>query len=164
MACSEGELIRKPGNQERNRYSCGSLVTRLTRHGDRGTFDPLFPDGHRYFGSMDLVGRSNIKAARIDVTTRPAPGLKWTTTLHRFWLFDDQDALYDMNGKSLRRDPTGASGDEVATELDMLFSYTFERHHWVGFEVCRWWSGDFVEDTGLGDDAWFAWLAYEFRF
>lgn len=132
--------------------------------GDRGTFDPMFPDGHAFLGSMDLVGRSNVKAARLEFEAFPASRFKWSTTLHRFWLFDDQDALYDAGGKAIRRDATGASGDDVGTEVDMLFAYTFETHHWVGFEICRWWSGDFVEATGFPDDAWFVWLSYEFKF
>ena len=132
--------------------------------GDRGTFDPLFPLGHAYFGHVDLVGRSNIKSARLQFEAFPAKGFKWETALHRFWLFDETDALYDAAGKAIRRDATGASGDDVATELDMLFAYTFKTHHWVGFEICRWWSGDFVKDTGYGDDAWFVWMGYEFKF
>lgn len=132
--------------------------------GDAGTFNPLFPLGHQYFGHIDLVGRSNVKSARLGFETSPAKGFKWETALHRFWLFDETDALYDAAGKAIRRDATGASGDDVATEVDMLFAYTFLTHHWIGFEICRWWSGDFVQDTGYGDDAWFVWMGYEFRF
>lgn len=132
--------------------------------GDAGTFDPLFPDGHLYLGSMDLVGRSNIQAARLEVEVMPLRRFKWTTTLHRFWLAEDRDALYDSNGKPLRRDVTGASGDDVGYELDVMLGYTFKTHHWVGFEYCQWWSGDFVQSTGYDDDAWFAWVAYEFTF
>ena len=31
-------------------------------------------------------------------------------------------------------------------------------------EMCRWWSGEFVENTGPGGDAWFAWAAWELKF
>ena len=86
--------------------------------GDRGTFDPLFP----------------------------------------------QEALHDAGGKPIRRDATGASGDDVGTELDIFLAYTFKTHHWVGLEICRFWSGDFVENTGFADAAWFGWLSCEFKF
>ena len=132
--------------------------------GDNGTFDPLFPDGHLYFGSMDLVGRSNIRSARVEMELFPVKGFKWTTTIHQFWLDEERDALYDSNSKALRRDATGVAGNDVGTELDMLFGYTFKTHHWVGLEYCHFWSGDFIQNTGYADDAWFAWLAYEFKF
>ena len=132
--------------------------------GDRGTFDPMFPDGHLFLGSMDLVGRSNIDAARIEFEAFPLPKLRWLIGAHRFWLAEDSDALYDSNSKPIRRDATGLSGDDVGLELDMHVAYTFATHHWLGFEICKWWSGDFIANTGNPDDAWFAWMAYEFTF
>ena len=91
-------------------------------------------------------------------------GMRWETAFHRFWLADDQDGLYDAGGKSIRRDPTGAAGDDVGFEIDSLISYTFKTHHNVAFEAGYWWSGDFVKDTGYAKDAWWMWGAYEFKF
>jgi hypothetical protein len=132
--------------------------------GERGTFNQLFPLGHAYLGHVDLVGRQNVEAARVQVEVWPFKGFKWETALHRFALEEERDSLYDAGGKGIRKDPTGMSGDGVATELDVIISYTWKRHHAVSLEICQWWSGDFIEQTGPGDDATFVWAAYDFRF
>jgi hypothetical protein len=132
--------------------------------GDRDTFNHLFPLGHAYFGHIDLNARQNMEAYRIGLTLKPRKGLKWVTTLHRFQLMQEEDALYSAGGGVIRRDPTGGSGDDVATELDVLLAYSWATHHSVALELTKWWSDDFIENTGDGDDAWFAWLAYEFKF
>ena len=132
--------------------------------GTRGTFDQLFPLSHRYFGHMDLVARQNVKAARVQVETFPRKGLKWETQLHGFRLASNRDALYDATGKVVRRDATGASGGDVAVEIDSIVTFAWKTHHWVGFEVCHWWSGDFISATGSGKDATYVWAGYEFKF
>ena len=132
--------------------------------GERETFDPMFPLGHAYFGHIDLVGRSNVTAARVQYEAWPMKGMRWESTFHRFWLNDGHDALYDASSKSIRRDPTSAAGNDVGYEIDSLISYTFKTHHTVSFEATYWWSGDFIENTGHPNDAWWVWAAYEFKF
>lgn len=128
------------------------------------TFDQLFPLGHAWFGHLDLVARQNVEAARLQVSVRPTPRTQWVAALHRFELAEERDALYDAGGAPIRRDATGKAGRDVATELDLLFAWKVNRHVSIAAELARWWSDDFVEATGSGDDAWFAWSAISFIF
>ena len=132
--------------------------------GDVGTFEAPFPLGHAYFGHVDLVGRKNIEAARAELELWPCKGVKIDASLHAFRLADAHDALYEAGNAVLRKDPTGAAGRDVGTELDVLATWNFRTHHVVGVEVSRFWTGDSFERTGAGPDVWWGWVGYEFKF
>lgn len=132
--------------------------------GDVETFDQLFPLGHAFFGHIDLVGRRNIQAARLQLDLKPRPNVKWSTSIHRFELDETADSLYNAGGAAIRTDLLGTARDTVATELDTMVKWSFATHHSVAAEFVKWWSDDFITDTGDGRDAWFAWVAYSFTF
>lgn len=132
--------------------------------GTKETFDQLFPTGHLWFGHADLVGRRNIRSVRAGLDLEPRKGLRWETSFHRFWLDQAEDALYDASGAAIRRDPTGAAGRDVGWEVDTWLGYTFKQHHQVALEICWFQAGEFIEETGDGDDVLFAWIGYELRF
>ena len=127
-------------------------------------FDQLYPLGHAYLGHIDLEARQNVRAARVQVDLAPRKDVNLTVTLHQFALDEERDALFNSAGGVVRRDPTGNSGRDVATELDAYASWKIGRHHRVSAEICRWWSGDYIAKTGDGSDAWFVWTAWELRF
>jgi hypothetical protein len=132
--------------------------------GKAGTFDQLYALGHMYMGHVDVVGRRNIEDLRLGFEAWPAKGRKIEMTWHRFSLEESRDGLYDATGKLTRKDPTGAAGSDVGDELDVMFTWTWATHHWAGVEVGRFWSGDFIDRTGSGDDATLLWAGYELRF
>ncbi len=132
--------------------------------GDVETFEAPYPLGHAWLGHVDLVGRKNIQSARAQVELVPAKGWKLEATLHEFRLAEERDALYEAGNAVLRKDPTGAAGRDVGAELDVLATWTFRTHHQLGMELSRFWAGDFLERTGGGDDFWWGWLGYEFKF
>lgn len=134
------------------------------KDGERGTFTQLFPTGHPWLGHLDLVGRQNVRSARARFEAQPLKGMKLDAALHRFWLEEETDALYDAGGAVLRAAPATTAGKDVATELDLWVSYTFAVHHTFAAEVARWWSGDFIEGTGSGKDVTWFWIGYEFKF
>ena len=138
--------------------------------GDVGTFEAPFPLGHAYFGHVDLVGRKNIPAARAQLELWPCKAVKIDAALHRFRLADSHDALYEAGNAVLRKDPTGSAGRDVGTELDVLTTWTFRTHHVVGFELSRFWTGEYFDRTDPvpgasgSHDFWWGWVGYELRF
>lgn len=132
--------------------------------GDVGTFEAPYPLGHAWLGHVDLVGRKNIQSARVQADFAPARGWKVEAALHAFRLAEARDALYEAGNSVLRKDPTGAAGKDVGTELDVAATWTFRTHHALGMEVARFWTGDFMERTGGGDDFWWGWIGYELKF
>jgi hypothetical protein len=84
-----------------------------------GTFNQLFPLGHKYFGYMDIVGRENIQDLNFQLNLSPHKKIELQLWHHIFHLQQARDALYDASGAPIRLDPTGAAGTDVGQELDL---------------------------------------------
>ncbi len=133
--------------------------------GSVGTFDQMFPLGHAYFGYLDLVGRQNITAANVNVSGWFVPKkVKGTMTYHTYWLSDSEDALYNAGGGAGRRDATGSSGRDVGSELDLTVVWKLDTHSKFLFGYSHFWSGDFVANTGPGEDADLFYMQYQMKF
>lgn len=88
-----------------------------------GTFNQLFPLGHKYFGYMDMVGRQNIEDLNFQLTLAPTKKVTFELWYHIFHLQDARDALYDAAGTKIRQDATGAAGSDVGEELDTTVKF-----------------------------------------
>ena len=115
-----------------------------------GTFNQLFPLGHKYFGWMDIVGRQNIEDWNFQLTFTPHPAAAITLWGHVFRLQQARDALYDASGSPLRQDPTGAAGRDVGQELDVTLKWTLTPRANVLFGCSHLWPGAFLFDTPGG--------------
>ena len=93
------------------------------------TFEQLFPFGHYYFGYLDLVGRKNIQDAYFQFVCFPENWLTLLVQYHNFWLAEERDALYNAAGVPLRQDLTGAAGNYVGNEIDLLLSARADPAH-----------------------------------
>ncbi|MCO8123865.1 alginate export family protein [Stieleria sp. TO1_6] len=114
---------------------------------DSHTFNQQFPFGHYYLGWMDLVGRQNIHDLNAHLYLYPS---KWTTVwmqYHRFWLDESQDALYNAGGVPYRRDPTGAAGNDVGQEIDLVINFHLTRYSDVLVSYNKLFGGDFLAAT-----------------
>jgi hypothetical protein len=118
--------------------------------GVHGTFNQLFPLGHKYFGWMDLVGRQNIEDWNVQLTLTPHPTLEFVIWWHTFHLQQARDALYDAGGVPIRHDPTGAAGSDVGSELDLTLRWTFRPRADVLFGYSHLFPGRFLLDTPGG--------------
>jgi hypothetical protein len=132
--------------------------------GKHQTFNQLFPLGHAYLGYIDLVARQNVWAGNVNVTVNPHKDVKAQLAYHAFWLAENADGLYNAAGVLQRRDPTGNSSHEVGQELDLTITWTIDVHSSVLFGYSHFWNGDFINETGLGDDADFIYMQYEIKF
>jgi hypothetical protein len=125
------------------------------------TFDPLFPLGHRYFGDIDVQGRSNVIALSGGVALRPLPATTAKLLVHRFWRASDADALYAASGAVLR--PGGAShAHGVGTEIDVTLAYRIDPHAQVGAGYGHYFPDSFIESTGPSRDVDFVYLFVEY--
>lgn len=128
-----------------------------------GTFNQLFPFGHYYFGYLDLVARQNIQDVYGQWVFFPENWLTCLVQFHNFWLASDEDALYSAGGVPLRRDPTGAAGNFVGHELDLLLTAQLSRHLNFSIGWSKLYSGGFIENTGPDVNPEFLYTQFNYR-
>jgi hypothetical protein len=130
--------------------------------GDVGTFNQLFPLGHAYLGWIDIVGRQNVVAVNSGVRLEPLPRLTVMLTGHRFWRASDEDALYNAGGGIVRRSqPDGSTA--VGSELDLLARYRFHPTLTGLLGYSRFFTDQFIEETGEDDDPQLFYLSMEWK-
>jgi hypothetical protein len=117
------------------------------------TFDNLFPTNHKFYGYMDLFAWKNLHNPRLTLSCQPHKTVKVQFDAHGFWLDDNQDAWYRANGNPIRRDPTGHSASFVGSELDLTVNYTPHKRLKLQAGYSRFFTGDFVRNTGKASDA-----------
>ncbi len=121
--------------------------------GERNTAFQYFPFGHYYLGWADLVGRQNIKDWNFRLSAKPLENVVLTAWYHIYRLEEARDALYNAAGVPIRRDITGAAGKDVGQELDLTILWNVFPGHTLLFGYSRFYAGDFLANTGNGDDA-----------
>ncbi|MEJ7639286.1 MAG: alginate export family protein [Singulisphaera sp.] len=119
-------------------------------NGSFGTFNQLFPLGHKYLGYADIVGRQNINDANVVLTFAPSKRVNFLVWYHHFTLVSSRDALYNAAGAATRRDPTGRAGNDVGDEVDVLMNVILNPHADLQFSYSHFFPGDFIERTGTG--------------
>ncbi|MCC9599161.1 alginate export family protein [Stieleria sp. JC731] len=115
--------------------------------GDAHTFNQQFPFGHYYFGWMDLIGRQNIHDLNAHLYLYPN---KWTTMwlqYHHFYLAEERDALYNAGGVAYRHDPTGAAGNNVGDEIDLVLNFHLTRYSDILVSYNKLFGGKYLEAT-----------------
>lgn len=132
-----------------------------------GTFQQLFPLGHKYFGFMDLVARQNIRDLNFLGTAQATKHVQALLWWHIFNLDRSRDALYNALGAPIRRDPTGAAGRQVGQEIDFLLTYAMSPRSDLQIGYSQFFAGDFVRATnpiGVSGNANFCYTQASFRF
>jgi hypothetical protein len=136
-------------------------------NGVHGTFNQLFPWGHRYFGFMDLVGRQNIRDLNLQLAASPTEKTNLLLWYHIFHLAQARDALYNAFGTPIRISPTGAAGTYVGQELDVLLQFVINPRADVLFGYSHFFAGSFVKATnpaGVSGNADFYYSQWSWRF
>lgn len=131
--------------------------------GERHTFNQLFPFGHYYFGAIDLVARQNIHDLNAHLILYPTKWITLTTQYHCFRLDSARDALYNSAGTAIRRDPTGAAGRQVGSEVDLFANLHLSKRTDVLIGYSHLWAGNFLERTGAGQDPELFYLMLNYR-
>ena len=127
------------------------------------TFDGVFGAVDKYYGLMNLVSCMNIIDCQCGVSVRPVNKMIVSLDCHNFMLAEGKDSWYYSNGKSMRRDKTGAAGRDLGREIDLIAKYDvplgqapfgkavkkLELTGGYGYFM----PGDFVQNTGTAGSA-----------
>src|SRR5687767_7509893 len=137
--------------------------------GDLQTFNQLFPLGHAYFGYIDVIGRQNVIDAHPGVELTLAKEKRHLKRLalrgdyHLFWRYSDADALYGVGG-GIQRAGAGSDAAFIGSELDVLINWQIDRHTSVYVGYSHFFAGDFIEESGPGEDIDFVYAAVTYTF
>lgn len=126
--------------------------------GQSHTFQNLFPTNHPPYGFMDTMSWQNMHNIVLRLAAQPHPKLKTTLDLHGFWLDDTSDAWYRANGTTQVRPISSSASNQAGAELDFTVSSKLTKHLDVLIGYSHFFAGRYLDDTGAGDDADFAYL------
>jgi hypothetical protein len=128
-----------------------------------GTFNPLFPNGHAYFGWTDLVGRQNIQDLSFQSVLFPTKWWLFGTQYHILRLDSAKDALYNAAKMPIRADPTGRAGTDVGDVLTFWTNFHLGFHSDILLQYSHLYSGEFIKHTGSPLSPDFFYAQYTFR-
>jgi hypothetical protein len=120
-------------------------------------FNQLFPLGHKYFGFIDAVQRSNIEAPNVLLTMKPHA--KWDL-LCWYWHFmanQAGDIVPSIGGTPVQSTTSKDFGDE----LDLTARYSFGPRSNVLFGYSHFWRGNKILAP---EDADFFYTQWELNF
>lgn len=130
---------------------------------DVETFNQLFPLGHAYLGYVDVVGRQNIIDLSGGFSIKPVDGLTLKINGHLFWRASTDDALYNAGGGVVRAGNL-SNESEVGQEIDLVATYRLDRHLVLEAGYSHFFAGDFIEDSGPGEDIDWVYLQATYTF
>jgi len=126
--------------------------------GELETWSQLFPSTHRHLGTMDYVGRQNIRDIRGQLGARVTSRITGLLDYHLFRLDQPEDAWFNTAGEVTQAgvrvfgpDPSRTEAD-LGQELDLLFRY--EGFPGAGIELgySRFFAGDLIGEGDAPDD------------
>lgn len=141
-------------------------------NGTHGTFDQLYPTGHKFEGYMDLASWQNIHDVRGIFTLKPTPALSLALEGHLFWLAETADNFYNKGGVARGAGATAGTGfgrnptydSYLGAELDVVAGYAVNKfvnleagygHFFVGKYIEQTWSSTGSPGFGAVDADWF---------
>lgn len=137
-----------------------------------GTFDSLFFSPKPTYGMRTMTGYRNLKELTLGATFVPDSKWRFDGYVNWFGLFDSKDAWYGSSGSVNRhggiafQDPTGASGDEVGTALQVEAFYTPTKRDTFGAGIGLFRPGAFIDRqlSGSAKEQVWGYFLYQFKF
>lgn len=126
--------------------------------GQTNTFQNLFPTNHPPYGFMDTMSWQNMHNVVLRLAAQPHAKVKTTLDLHGFWLSDTGDAWYRANGTTQVRGVSPGAGNYAGSEVDFTVNTKLAKHLDMLVGYSHFFAGSYLDDTGGGDDADFAYL------
>ena len=130
--------------------------------GENETFDGAFGAKDKMYGRMNLFCWSNLRDLEANLTLKPRPGVSITAEVHQFKLAESRDAWY-LN-KSLYRDKSGQSGDEVGKEFDIVAAWKVNDDHKLMTGFGHFWPDEFAENLASDKQANWVFFQWEYNF
>ncbi len=132
--------------------------------GDQGAFQNLFPTNHPYYGFMDLFSWSNIHDVVLHLSAKPSPKVTAIVDIHGFWLADTSDTWRRANARTAVRPASPGASSFAGSEVDALLTYTVSKNCVLTAGYSHFFAGDYLDDTGAGDDEDFFYLMSGLKF
>ncbi|MHC4568044.1 MAG: alginate export family protein [Planctomycetota bacterium] len=132
--------------------------------GTHETFNQHFPLGHAWLGYLDLVGRSNIHAIKVQLKVKPTKKITAWADFHTFYADQDKDGLYSAGGAATRRSLTGTGTQMIGHELDLAAKVVLDVHTAALLGYSYMWPGEFIDATGPSDDPSLIYAQIEYKF
>lgn len=123
---------------------------------DVETFDQIMPTNHNKYGFIDYQGWKNMENIRLNIGGAFSDRTKGNLDIHLFDLNESKDAWYGASGAAntfagvAMKDATGASGDDVGTEIDLTVNHTITKSLLLEGGYSRFITGDFVDNVLAG--------------
>lgn len=135
--------------------------------GEIETFQNLFPTNHKFYGQMDAFSWQNLHNIGLILKTAPTKKLTAKAELQAFWLASTDDAWYRANGVTAVR-PLNAAARSASSyagaEADLTITYAATKWLTVEAGYSHFWAGDYLANTGPGDDADFGYVQATINF
>jgi hypothetical protein len=126
--------------------------------GDLETWDQLFPTAHRHLGTMDYVGRQNIRDLRGQLGARLTSRITGLVDFHHFRLDRPEDAWYNTAGEVTQAgvrvfgpDPSRTE-TELGQEVDLLLRFVGFAGAAIEGGYSRFFAGDVLGEGGAPQD------------
>lgn len=135
--------------------------------GSIGTFQNLFPTNHKFYGQMDAFSWQNMHDLEVNFQFKPVKKINVKLEYHAFWLANTNDVWYRANGTTAVRPLTSTArdaGNYAGSEVDLTVKYSATK--WLDLEAgySCFFAGIYLEDTGIADNANFAYLQATLNF
>ena len=136
------------------------------------TFSNLFPSVHRFLGSMDYTGWSNIAAWSVGAGLEPARRLRFKLSYFAFALATDRDHWYRAGGyntgapSEIYRTAVPGAGTDLAQELDVNATWRLGKHLQLEGGLSAFLVGQFIKNTGgnRADNSYWGYFAVQAEF
>jgi hypothetical protein len=131
--------------------------------GEFNTFNQLFPFGHYYGGFLDFVGRMNMHDLNTHLFLYPSKFVTLWFQYHHFELDSATDALFGKASQVERRSATGAAGQTIGDEFDLLMNIHLGHHSDLlgGYSLMA--PGTFIANTGSSTMPSLLYVRYSYR-
>lgn len=132
--------------------------------GDQEAFQNLFPTNHPHYGFMDAFSWSNVHDVALHFSAKPAAKLTAGVDFHAFWLADTADTWRRANARTAVRPASPGASSFAGMEADVMLTYTCNPNCSFTVGYSHFFAGDYLDDTGAGDDADFVYVVSGIKF
>ncbi len=131
--------------------------------GDQGEFFNFFPTNHIHYGYADYEGWRNIKSPYGGVSIDH--GRQYgQVKVHRFMLHEEAGPWKSAGGAILGFDPTGMSGSDVGTEIDLTYRIKWKHNAALQGGLSRFEPGRFARLTRGEDPSYWGYVMFTLGF
>lgn len=124
--------------------------------GDIQTFQNLFPTNHKFYGYMDVISWQNMHSPAVSLKATPCKTVTLQVDYHAYWLASNEDNWYRANGVTAVRPLNALSTNAdkfTGSDLDFTVTWKPTKNYALLVGYSHFFAGDYLEDTGIGDDA-----------